>query len=58
MAPEHRLSLELKQKELMLQGSEGSAAVGALLQRLSWCAADFFQQPDRIPKADLFVLAR
>lgn len=30
----------------------------ALLQRLSWCAADFFQQPDHIPKADLFVLAR
>jgi acetylserotonin N-methyltransferase len=30
----------------------------SLLQRLSWCPADFFQQPERIPLADLFVLAR
>jgi hypothetical protein len=35
VAPEHRLSLQLKQQELMLQGSEGSAAVGGLLQQLA-----------------------
>jgi hypothetical protein len=35
VAPEHRLSLQLKQQELMLQGSEGSAAVGGLLHRLA-----------------------